>query len=492
MRALICLAALAAASAAVSAPLKKAANFRRNIINQLAAERVSDLPADQWYTQIVDHFDVTSNATWQQRYWVNETFWTGNVNSPVFVYIEGEAAGSAADVVLGQHVELAQQFGALVVALEHRFYGESQPTGDLSTGSLKFLSSHQALADLARFIDEYLVPTYKLDLSQNKLVTFGGSYPGALSAWARLRLPHLVYAALSTSSPVQAVADFYGYNDVIADSLANTAVGGSPFCLARVKQAFMVLDAAMRNTTESKTEMSSLMYSCAPALSANDVMMLATNVAGAIMGVVQYNNDQPSYNIANICATMTASNSSAINALAQVVQATSGGQCIDNSYTDYIQSLQQTAVGNQGGVGDRQWTWQTCTQFGYYQSCDSGRHCPFSTLMTLQSNYQMCVDIFGNFVDAASNIDRIEFTNAYLGGYGVDRTADRIIFTNGGIDPWHALSVTPDRATNPDNLALLIPTGAHCSQMFPSMPNDPPDRVAARVAAAQQLKEWLQ
>jgi hypothetical protein len=49
----------------------------------------------------------------------------------------------------------------------------------------------------------------------------------------------------------------------------------------------------------------------------------------------------------------------------------------------------------------------------------------------------------------------------------------KILFTNGGVDPWHALSVLPDANPNPDNSALFIPTGAHCRQMFPSSPNDP-------------------
>jgi hypothetical protein len=73
-----------------------------------------------------------------------------------------------------------------------------------------------------------------------------------------------------------------------------------------------------------------------------------------------------------------------------------GGQpCLDNSYTDFIAQLRNTTVDRgAGGVGVRSWTWQTCSQFGYYQSCDAGSDCPFSTLMTLQSNYQICVDGF--------------------------------------------------------------------------------------------------
>jgi serine protease 16 len=48
-------------------------------------------------------------------------------------------------------VDMARQRGALVLALEHRFYGPSQPTGDVTVASLRFLSSSQALADAARF-----------------------------------------------------------------------------------------------------------------------------------------------------------------------------------------------------------------------------------------------------------------------------------------------------------------------------------------------------
>ena len=39
----------------------------------------------------------------------------------------------------------------VVFALEHRFYGASQPTGDLSMSSLRYLSSQQALEDVAAF-----------------------------------------------------------------------------------------------------------------------------------------------------------------------------------------------------------------------------------------------------------------------------------------------------------------------------------------------------
>lgn len=85
-----------------------------------------------------------------------------------------------------------------------------------------------------------------------------------------------MWGAFSTSSPVQAVADFYGYNDVVAASLSSPLVGGSPACLTAVKAAFVGIDAALRGPDANKTAISTLMSSCAPALSDNDVMWMAT------------------------------------------------------------------------------------------------------------------------------------------------------------------------------------------------------------------------
>lgn len=47
-------------------------------------------------------------------------------------------------LVTGHPAALAPAWGALVVGLEHRFYGLSMPTGGLDTALLRFLSSRHA------------------------------------------------------------------------------------------------------------------------------------------------------------------------------------------------------------------------------------------------------------------------------------------------------------------------------------------------------------
>lgn len=79
---------------------------------------------------------------------------------------------------------------------------------DLSTENLEYLTSQQALADIATFIDGM---NSKYRFSSNvKWIAFGGSYSGSLAAWFRQKYPHLVHGAVSSSAPLLALVDFSG------------------------------------------------------------------------------------------------------------------------------------------------------------------------------------------------------------------------------------------------------------------------------------------
>ena len=61
---------------------------------------------------------------------------------PVFILIGGEGPGQDPIlVVAGAWIEWAKKHNAALFTLEHRFYGESHPTPDLSTENLQWLSS---------------------------------------------------------------------------------------------------------------------------------------------------------------------------------------------------------------------------------------------------------------------------------------------------------------------------------------------------------------
>jgi serine protease 16 len=454
---------------------------------QATAERTGvAAPPDQFFQNKADHFDVTGSDTYPQRFWTSTQNWSPG--GPVFLYVEGEGAGSPYDVTGGEHVELAAQYGALVIALEHRFYGASIPTPDITTQSLRLLSNHQAIGDVAFFITQYLVPTYKLDLSVQKIVTFGGSYPGALSAWLRLRLPHLISVAFSTSSPVEAVLDMVSYNAVVNASLGKVSIGGSDACVEATRAAFTVMDAAFLAGGAAKDAMAYKLNSCTNLTGTNDTMWAASNYGGAVQGLVQYNDEQGAYDVRAYCTTMTDSSNAPIDNLAAAMLKLNGPSCVDNSYADFVALAGNTKANpGAGGLGLRQWLWQTCSQFGYYQTCEDRSVCPLSLYMTLDSNTQQCADLYGPTFDGALAGDRIAFTNSALGGQSI--SASRIIFINGNVDPWHSLSLFSN--TSGPMPSVLIDGTAHCRNMGDSSPSDPPALKAARVQIGAYLAAYM-
>ena len=86
------------------------------------------------------------------------------------------------------------------------YYGKSQPVPNMSLDNLRFLTSEQAQADLARFIDfisslptsevskKQVTPALdnKFDFSESEWVSFGGSYPGNMATWLKLKYPSKV------------------------------------------------------------------------------------------------------------------------------------------------------------------------------------------------------------------------------------------------------------------------------------------------------------
>jgi hypothetical protein len=73
-----------------------------------------------WFTQIIDHTSGADAGTFQQRYYVDRTYCTDLASCPIFMYIGGE--GTLSSTPGGYTSTIAQEHGALIFALEHRWY----------------------------------------------------------------------------------------------------------------------------------------------------------------------------------------------------------------------------------------------------------------------------------------------------------------------------------------------------------------------------------
>ena len=141
---------------------------------------------------------------------------------------------------------LGAEHGARLFVLEHRFYGDSQPFEDWSLDSFRYLTSEQAMADLAYFLGEM-----NADDSARQTLVIGGSYPGALSAWFRARYPTLAFASWSSSGVVQPIVDFWDFDEQVYLS----SVKSGAFCPAMIKETndWVTAQGLLRDAGDSHT-----------------------------------------------------------------------------------------------------------------------------------------------------------------------------------------------------------------------------------------------
>ncbi|EGG23794.1 hypothetical protein DFA_05930 [Cavenderia fasciculata] len=431
----------------------------------------------QWFTQRLDHFNTINQQTFQQRYVINDQYWNGK--GPVFIMINGEGPMSLATVTGLQFVNWAQQSNALIISLEHRYYGASFATDDLSTDNLAYLTPQQALADNAAF-REFVAVTFNVPAT-SKWVSFGGSYSGCLTSWFRIKYPNLVDYTVASSGPVNAEVNFYQYLEVVQNSLL-TATNGQQ-CVSNIAQATQKIQALLSQPNGLETV--SDMFNLFPALeSQNDVANFMQSLAGNFMGVVQYNLEEVGPSVETLCQTMTDSSNDALTNYIAIWNQYAQGETLDVSYDTMISEL-TNVTNDQNIVGGRQWFFQTCAQFGFYQTSDSPNQ-PFGNLFPLEFQIQQCSDVFG--FDFLPNVN---WTLLDFGG--LNPVTSNVIYVNGDIDPWHSLGITASFPAAGENTeTILIHGTAHCADMMmPTAGVSPSTLAPAQTIIGQQIQSFL-
>eukprot|EP00944_MAST-04C_sp_MAST-4C-sp1_P015765 g15765.t1 len=164
-------------------------------------------PTTSYFNQTIDHFsyytgDSGQSLTFQQKYLIYDKFWKKSTG-PILFYFGNEGGIEDFYNNSGAMFDLAPQFDALLVFLEHRYYGVSLPDATLSSEGLRYLTIEQALADTTVFLsNKNTLFGCADDKDACKVVLFGGSYGGMLAAWHRLKFPHVSVGALAASAPV--------------------------------------------------------------------------------------------------------------------------------------------------------------------------------------------------------------------------------------------------------------------------------------------------
>lgn len=431
----------------------------------LILEKETHNVQELYLQQQLDHFSKDSggnNTMFQQRYFYSDRY-AGSINrtnAPVhaFLCVGGEGPSLDKSVLIdsvhcsGDMLELArrlyegQQARVYLFALEHRYYGKSYPdfkdkhgntTSPVTNENLIYLSSRQALADLAHFVT---IMNDVHSLQKSKWVTFGGSYPGMLAAWARLEYPRLIHAAVSNSAPIQMEVDFPAYNERVSFDLQYPMVGGSSECLQTVLDGHADIVDAL--TLGFHKKIADLFHVCDA-----DSLLQRRNIEmfvgdGVISVPAQGNDpscDEPTCNIGNLCKDILEhrNHSSPIEVLAFVSRIQrKDDDCLELDWNATLHYLASPDA-QQGGL--RSWLWQTCTEFGFYQTCEQGSLCPYARgYHSLENDFEICEQAFHvNRQDVVANVAK---SLKHYGGWNMK--AHRILSVNGDVDPWSMLALT--------------------------------------------------
>ncbi|OMO58222.1 Peptidase S28 [Corchorus capsularis] len=448
------------------------------ILEDEPAEAASSAPLSEdletfYYNQTLDHFNYQpeSYATFQQRYVMNSKHWGGaNSSAPIFAYLGAEAPLDGDLKVIGFLNDNAARFNALLLYIEHRYYGKSVPFESReeafkNASTLGYFNSAQAIADYAEII---MHVKKKLHSYFSPVIVFGGSYGGMLATWFRLKYPHVALGALASSAPIL-------YFDKITPKGAYFSVVTKDFreasetCYQTIRQSWSEIDDIASHPNGLST-LSTIFQTCKPLKSAKALKNYLVNMYA---GAAQYDRP-PTYPVTVVCGGIDGSKKKDIlsKISAGVVAYRANRSCYINQPTNQT----ETDVG---------WPWQTCSEMVI--PIGIGNRTMFQPdPFDLAKFSKDCKDFYGV-------PPRPHWVTSYYGGHDIklilERFGSNIIFSNGLRDPYSRGGVLENIS---DSIhAVYTVNGSHCLDILSEQKTDPEWLIKQRKIEIKIIKGWM-
>ncbi|KAL3566892.1 hypothetical protein D5086_032307 [Populus alba] len=434
-----------------------------------------------YFPQVLDHFTFQpkSSKIFYQKYLVNSNYW--HRGAPIFVYTgnEGDIEWFAANT--GFLLDIAPKFRALLVFIEHRFYGESMPFGNNSYKSaetLGYLNSQQALADFALLIRSL---KHNLSSEASPVVVFGGSYGGMLAAWFRLKYPHIAIGALASSAPILQFDDITPWSSFY-DAVSQDFKEASLNCYEVIKGSWAELE-ALSAQKEGLAELSRTFRACQDLHSLDSVWEWLWS-AFVYTAMVNYPTDAnfmmplPAYPVQAMCKIIDGFPSGA-SKITRVFAAAS-------LYYNYSRAEKCFKLEHGPDAhGLHGWDWQACTEMVMPMTCSEESMFPTSSF-SYKEFAEDCMRTFGvkprpHWITTEFGGKRIELV--------LKRSGGNIIFSNGMQDPWSRGGVLKNISSS--IIALVTEKGAHHVDFRSATKDDPEWLKELRRQEVEIIQGWI-
>lgn len=449
-------------------------------------------PEQFFHHQPVDHLDPNgeyAGEEWTQRYYTWEPEFQGPGN-PIFLILGGEGQIEPETGLYYPFIthHLAKQFGAYVLQPEHRFYGKSQPLlyhnhhhwkAKRQDRRVELFTSEQALHDamnLLRHIQE------KLGCSSDHqselycpVITVGGSYPGFLSALARIMFPSHVDMAYSASAPMLFYAQrvdqdrYYDHITKVSEDTFTGCADSVRIALSEIKEN--ILQGKLNETILGICEGTTPTYIDTQTDDGNamlwDELMMVVGYTFANDNMANYPPGRET-RLYKACETFSNSKYDSFEKLREfLITRLSRETCwnmtgqLPTGTNATISSGDWSGVGT--GTNGESWDFQTCTReveaIGFSESSMFPKRSWSLDWLT-----QHCQSRFGVTPNPFAMVRRWKFDRL------VETNVTRIIFTNGLKDGWSVGGFTSNLS---ESLPVLnFPNGAHHSDLSGRGPSD--------------------
>lgn len=421
--------------------------------------------SEKWFNQFLDHNDPET-WTFRQKYYENFNYVAGGQFENVVLYVGGESDLRESTAYRDSFIELANRTNSAIFAIEHRFYGDSQPFTELTSENLKYLSIDQALEDYVTFI-KFIDAHPMRNKNPLRLVIVGGSYTGAISSWFRLKHPEYAIASWASSAPVNIKNEFQEYDEYVAQQLEEI----SPNCLSNAKTLLKQAETVIRYG--SRADIDSIKKTFGFSTDTNDISFLYV-MTDILCTWVQYN-----------------SNTHYMDRFCKEQSEVADWNTFVITFNQYLTETQQTPADwdllAQNNVSiynpyhnGRAWSWQTCTEVGWFQTASGKLR---SSLINISYFQNVCETLFG--------IEQLPDEKAQNKKYGgVDPDSTNVYYNYGSVDPWTTLGVTESKFGK-SRIRYLIQGESHCADLSAYSPDESVELTDAKERTISYEAYWM-
>ncbi|KAK2593439.1 hypothetical protein QQS21_008856 [Conoideocrella luteorostrata] len=476
----------------------------------------------------IDHFhnetkyEPHSGGFYNLRYWLDTSYY--KEGGPVIILHSGEfdSDGRLPYLEHGIVPVLTKATGGVGIVLEHRYYGTSWPTNETTPASYRFLTTDQALADTAYFSKTIKIPGLEhlnLTAPGTPHILYGGSYAGGFVALARKLYPDVFWGAISSSGVTAAIDDFWQY----FEAARHFSPGD---CSPTLQNLTDIVDKQLLSGDKKKENGIKSLFGLQDLWNDEFASVLVSGLLA--LQSTNWDPEEDTTAFGTFCAVISSdsvlfsSTSHLQHRVRSAVQAAGyGAEPLTSRMLNYIGFIRdfvkkEKKQGSCKGKKNlreclsprlqknderhnwqRSWTWQTCTEWGYFLSGEStpkDRLPMVSRALTAEFSSYDCKASFN--ITTRPDVDIINKHGGFNFSY------PRLALIDGKQDPWrcagsHAIGL-PGRESTTSEPFELIDWGVHHWDEFglsddaEREPGLPPKQVVdIQQKEVQIVKDWL-